>query len=679
MPRDLSALFDPASVAVVGASDDPVKWGHWLAVRALRGEARRAVHLINRRAPEVLGRPAHPSLADVPGGAELAVLAVPAAQLEPAARDAIAAGARAIVAIASGPDGHAGGAADVALATLAREAGVALLGPNCLGVFDAGAQLELVSEDLPAGSIGLLSQSGQLALEIGMLAADAGLGFSRFASLGNQADLSAAELVEALAGHDETELIALYVEDFRDGRALVRAARGAGKPVVLLAVERTEATARAVRSHTGALASDGAAIDAACRAAGMHRVRSPQELVDVAAMLLRAPAPRGRRVGVVADGGGHGGVAAGLVETAGLTAPELSAPLVAELRAGLPPTAATTNPIDLAGGGEQDIRSFVRTAGGLLRSGEVDAVLVSGWFGGYATYGEEMAAAELAVAGELVAAVHETGRPLVLHSIHPGGPAAIRLRDGGVPVYRTIERAVDALARVAGGPDATPADAGAPDLPPPAAPIADHGYAAARELLAAGGVPFVAARTVEPTREAALAAARELGYPVVVKALGLLHKSDAGGVRLGISGDAELATAVDDVAARLQPPALSVERMAPGGGVELIAGARWDPRFGPLVLVGLGGIHAETLADTAVALAPVDSAGAERLLRRLRGAPLLLGARGRPPVDITAAAHAVAALSRVAAAHPEIAEIEVNPLRALPDAALALDARIVPR
>jgi acetate---CoA ligase (ADP-forming) len=247
---------------------------------------------------------------------------------------------------------------------------------------------------------------------------------------------------------------------------------------------------------------------------------------------------------------------------------------------------------------------------------------------------------------------------------------------------------VGALARVAGGGDAVGAlvrvagedDTGAEPLevPPPAPPVAGHGYVAARELLAAGGVPFIAARTVAPTPEAALAAAAEVGYPVVVKALGLLHKSDAGGVRLGIASDAELAATVADLVARLQPPALSVERMAPEGGVELIAGARWDPRFGPLVLAGLGGIHAETLADTAVALAPVDAAGAERLLRSLRGAPLLLGARGRAPVDLGAAAAAIAALSRVAATHPEIAEIEVNPLRALPDGALALDARIVP-
>ena len=334
--RDLRPLFAPHSVAVVGASDDPVKWGNWLARGALRAEHRRAVHLVNRRGGEVLGRPACRSLRELPGAPELGVLAVPAAAVARSVDDALAAGARAIVALAGGEaDGDAGGARDAALAARVRKAGAVLLGPNCLGVFDAEAELELVPNDLPRGTIGLVSQSGNLALEVGLLAAEAGLGFSRFVSLGNQADLEAAELVGELAAHPATKLIAVYLEDFRDGRAFAaaaHAARRAGKPVVLLAVEHTEATARAVRSHTGALASDAAAIEAACRAAGIERVRAPQELVDLADGLLRAPAPAGRRIAVLADGGGHGGIAAGLAHGAGLELPALSDALVAKLR-----------------------------------------------------------------------------------------------------------------------------------------------------------------------------------------------------------------------------------------------------------------------------------------------------------------------------------------------------------
>jgi acyl-CoA synthetase (NDP forming) len=677
--RDLRALFAPESVAVVGASDDPVKWGNWLARGAIRAEHRRAVHLVNRRGGEILGRPAHRSLAELPAAPELVVLAVPPAAVEQAVNDALAAGARAIVAITAGEaDGDAGGARDAALAARVRAAGAVLLGPNCMGVFDAGSELELSAGDLPPGAIGLVSQSGNLALELGLLAAEAGLGFSRFVSLGNQADLESVDLVRDLAEHDATELIAVYVEDFRDGRAFAaaaQAARAAGKHVVLLAIEHTEATARAVRSHTGALASDTAAIDAACRAAGIERVRAPQEMIDLAEGLLRAGRPAGRRIAILADGGGHGGVAAGLAHTAGLELPALGPATVSALRARLPPTAAAANPVDLAGGGEQDIRTFDHAARALLDSGEVDALLITGYFGGYSEYGEAMARAEISVADALGDAVRTTGRPLVVHSMYGRNAATEALRQAGVPVYRSVERAVATLARLARDGEAAPD--GVPTVPPAAAPITDDGYAAARALLAAGGVPFAPAETATDAAEAA-AAAQRVGYPVVLKALGLLHKSDAGGVVLGLRDEPALRAAVAGIRARLDPPALSVEQMAPlADGIELLIGARRDARFGPVALAGLGGVYAEVLDDVAVALAPVGEDRAERMLHSLRAAALLRGVRGRPPVDVRAAARALAALSRVAAAHPEIAEIEVNPLLALPDRALGLDARIV--
>jgi acyl-CoA synthetase (NDP forming) len=717
--RDLTRLFQPASVAVVGASNDPRKWGNWIARGALRGEGRRSVYLVNRRGGEILDRPAFPSLADLPQSPELVVVAVPATALESAVDDALAAGARAIVAISAGEaDGDAGGARDAAIAARVRDAGALLLGPNCLGVFDAEAELELASNPLPRGAIGMISQSGNLALEVGLQAAEVGLGFSRFVSLGNQADLEAAEVLHALAEHDATRVIALYCEDFRDGRAFARAAETAGKPVVLLTLEHSEATARAVRSHTGALASDGAAIDAACRAAGIERVRSPQELVDLAQALLRAPAPRGRRVAVLADGGGHGGVAAALAHEAGLELPRLSESVVSGLREILPATAATANPIDLAGGGEQDIRTFDRAVELLLRSGDVDAVLMTGYFGGYSEYARELGEEEPRVAAALAAAARTSGRPLVAQTMYPQAPAVTDLRTGGVPVYPAIERAVATLARLAeraerepSGVPALPAagpaqaiahedDAGRTGVDPPGGDPSDDdagrtgvvsleeaasaeapagGYAEARDLLAAGGVPFVPARTAR-TLDEALAAAREVGFPVVLKALGLLHKSDAGGVVLGLDDDAAVATAFADLAARLSPPAFSVERMAPlDDGVELLIGARWDARFGPVALAGLGGVYAEVMRDVAVALAPVDRTEAKRLLLSLRAAPLLRGARGRPPIDLDAATAALAALSDVAARHPEIAEIEVNPLLATPTGALGLDARLVPR
>ncbi len=507
------------------------------------------MYLVNRRGGEVLGRRAYRSLGELPEPAELVVVAVPARAVEPTVEEAIATGARAIVAITAGEaDGDAGGARDAAIAARAREAGVALLGPNCLGVFDAGAELELVPNPLPAGSIGLISQSGNVALEVGILAEEAGLGFSRFVSLGNQADIEAADLMRDLAQHDATKLIALYIEDFRDGRAFAEAAGaavGAGKPVVLLTIEHSEAAARAVRSHTGALASDARAIDAACRAAGIERVRTPYELTHLAQGLLRGKRLRGRRVAVLADGGGHAGIAAAIAYDAGLDLPRLSDGLVAQLRDGLPPTAACANPIDLAGGGEQDIHSFDRSARRLLASGEVDALLLTGYFGGYSEYVETMAPEEASVAEALADAARRERPPAVRADDVParahGGRAAASRRPR-VPLHRAGRR----------GPGA-PRGRGGAAAPracrrshPRREPIAGSGYAEARELLAAGGLRFAPARVVETPAEAPAAAA-ELGYPVVLKALGMLHKSDAGGVVLGLRDEDALARAAADL------------------------------------------------------------------------------------------------------------------------------------
>lgn len=681
MSRELRPLFDPRSVAILGASNDPAKWGQWLSRGALKGEHRRSVFLVNRNGGEILGRPSYRSLAELPEAPELVALALPAAAFEQAVDDALACGAKAIVAVTAGLGemGAEGLARERAVVERVREAGAMLLGPNCLGVFDSDADLELGSNELVDGPVGLISQSGNLALELGLLLADVGLGFSRFASIGNQADLEAAELVDSFAEHGPTRVITVYCEDFRDGRAFARAAQRAveaAKAVVLLTVGRSEVAVRAARSHTGALVSDLAAVQAACRAAGIQLVETPKELVDTAQAFLTPGRPRGRRVAVVGDGGGQGVIAADVASARGLEVPTLSDGLAARLGAVLPPTAATRNPVDLAGGGEQDFANFERVVRLLLESGEVDAALMTTYFGGYSEYSDDFREAETAVARAIAGAAADAGRPLVVHTMYWRSDAAAALREAGVPVFREVEAGAGVLARLAESVERPPR--GVPELPRPSATASPaEGYWEARELLAGAGIEFVPARLARTRREA-LAAADELGYPVVLKALRLLHKSDAGGVALGIQSPVALSEAFSDMATRLSPAAYSVERTAPvGEGVELIVGCRRDLRFGPVALAGLGGLYAELLEDVAVALAPVSDGEAEELLRSLRAAPLLVGARGRPPVDLAAAARALAALSRVAAERPEIGEVEVNPLLVTPGGAVGLDARVV--
>jgi acetate---CoA ligase (ADP-forming) len=675
MARDLRPLFDPRSVAIVGASDDPAKWGNWLGRGALKGEHRRPVYLINRNGGSVLGRTAYTSLGELPDAPELVVVAVPPAAFEQTVDDALTAGARALIGITAGLGelGDEAKAHQDALVQRVRDAGAILLGPNCLGVYDATSDLGIASNEFPPGTIGLVSQSGNLALELGILARDADLGFSRFASIGNQADVDLAELIQSFSQHTATEVIAVYAEDFRDGRAFVDAAAAASKPVVLLTVGASEASARAALSHTGALVSSAAVVAAAARAAGIHLVQTPHAMVDLLQALVRARPLRGPRVAVLGDGGGHGAIACDVAVAAGLEVPRLSDELSAVLAGQLPHTAATRNPVDLAGGGEQDFMSYAKVTRALLESDEVDGVLMTGYFGGYSQYSEEFAGAEVKVARAIVAAVHDTGRPVVGQSMYHDTLTSVALREGGVPVYPSIEAAAGALAGLRARPQAP----GAPRLPPPRTDPITPGYFGSRALLAAAGVPFEPAMRVRTAAEAEAAAA-ELGYPVVVKAVDALHKSDAGGVLVGIADAAALRSAVEGLTARLAPRELSVERMAPiHEGVELIVGARSDARFGPVAMIGLGGIHAEVFKDVAVDLAPVDPATAERLLRSLRGAPLLLGSRGRPALDVAAAARIAARLSQLAAARPDVAEIEINPLLVTPTGAVALDARVI--
>ncbi|MFG2331078.1 acetate--CoA ligase family protein [Streptomyces sp. NPDC048604] len=687
MRRDLTSLFDPGSVAVVGASDDPAKYGHAVAAQALRAPDRRPVHLVNRRGGTVLGRTAATSLGEVGEPVDLVVISVPGTGFEAAVDDALACGAKAIVAITAGfaEAGPAGLARQRAVAERVRAAGAVLVGPNCLGIADNTTELYLASDRFAPGRVALLSQSGNLALELQLRGAPHGLGFSRFVSLGNQADVTLVDLVEDCARHEPTSVIAVYAEDFGDGRAFARAAAEAGKPVVLLTAGRGTASARSARSHTGALTTSADVVAAACRDAGVELVRTPREMTVVLAALAGGRRTTGRRTAVLTDGGGHGAVAADAAEDAGLDVPELGVPAQDRLRSVLWEQSAVRNPVDLAGMGEQRPLSYADTVRELLAADEVDAVLMTGYFGGYAASegglgggpagGSVLAEGEQRAAKEIAGHLAATPKPLVVQSMYPESPSCRALAEAGVPVFAATEDAARALAASTGR--AAGAPTGVAVLPPAAAPLGDPSYHGVRALLAAAGVPFPPAREITD-ESGLLAAAASFEGPYVLKALHVLHKSDAGGVALRLADRDALLAAYRRMHARLGAPSYSVEAMADlSDGVELIVGVQRDPRFGPVAMVGLGGVLTETLRDVAFALAPVTAGSAEKLLRGLRTAALLDGVRGRPAVDVTAAAAVVARITEVAAAHPEIAELEVNPLLVRPDGALALDARAV--
>jgi len=684
--RPLDDLFDPASIAIVGASENAAKWGGAIARQALRGADRRPVHLVNRRGGTILGRAAATSTSAIGEPVGLAVLCVPAATFDEAVDDALAAGARAIVAITAGfgEAGQEGLDRQRAVAGRVRAAGAMLVGPNCLGLIDNISGVYLSTDPFDRGGVAFLSQSGNLALELSLRLRRLGAGFSRFVSLGNQADITVADLVTACARQQETNAIAVYAEDFADGRAFAEAAEAAGKPVVLLTPGGGEAAARGALSHTGAMTTSADVIRAVCRDTGIHQVSTPRELATVLTAVGTGRRGAGRRIGLLTDGGGHGALAADALERAGLSVPELSAPLQADLAAALWEQSATVNPVDLAGMGEQDPDCYAECTRLLLRAGELDAMLLTGYFGGYSAGDESLdaglgagglGAAEQAAAVQLAARYRASSRPLCVQSMYPDSPSARTLAAAGIPVFFDVEDAALGLSAQC----AQPAPGLLPVPVPASPPVKEAGYFAVRTLLTEAGIEFppaVPALTGADTREAA---ARIGDGPYVLKAVHLLHKSDEGGVALGLQTPADLAAAWSRMNAAFGSEGrYSVERMAElTGGIELIAGVRRDPRFGPVLLVGLGGTITEVLKDLAFALAPVTPRATLDLLRSLRAAALFAGVRGRPPVDLTAAAEAVARLAAFAAEHPEISEVEINPLIVTPAGAVALDARAV--
>jgi acyl-CoA synthetase (NDP forming) len=686
--RDLDALFAPDGVLLVGASANTLKWGGWVARSLAPLADRRRTYFVSRSGGELYGIPVHTSIPAVGDRVDLAIITIPAAGVAEAVDQALELGARALVVISAG-FGEVGGDGVVAQADLVRrvrEAGAVMLGPNCLGLFDAEHDLNVYGGAFPKGDVGLASQSGNLALEIALGLEAAGLGLSRFASVGNQADLTLADMILDLAYHDATRVVAGYVEAPADGARFAAALREASarKPVVLLHAGRSDLARRAALSHTGVLAAEARVIRAVARDAGVVVVETPGQLVDAVTALRAAVRPRRGAIAILADGGGHGVVASDVAADVELELAVLSDRTAAELARFLRYD-TPRNPVDLAGAGEDDIWNFDRLVGALLEAPEVDAVVLSGFFGGYGDYNPQAADVEVAVARSIAARVRAAGKPLIVHSmlaIGGGETTTLRaLREEGIPVYARIEEALAAYARATA--EATPirAPIALADLPEIGGSPA---YPEARALLHACGVPFPAGALARTDTEAGEIAASLVG-PLVLKAVApsLIHKTDAGGVEVGVAATdviraaARMRERVADALPSVDLDGIWVEEMAPSGGIDLVVGARRDPLFGVVVLVGVGGIFVEVLDDVIIAPAPVAPDHLERLARGLRAAPLLAGIRGAPPVDVGRAVEIAARLGDLLLQEPAIAEVEINPLRVDRDGVLALDARVI--
>lgn len=686
----LAAFFDPASVAVVGASSDPSKVGGSVLANLRAGGFAGRIVPVNAGRASVQGLPAIASVRDADAPVDLAVIAVPAAAVLSALKDCAARGVRGAVVISAGfrEAGPEGRALEAELRAWLREEPLRVLGPNCLGWIRPSRRLNLTfAPGMPrAGPLGFFSHSGALGTAILDWSRDHGIGFSLFASLGNQADLTETELLDALAADPETRVILGYVEGVADGRRFFDALRRAAavKPCVLMKAGRSAEGARAVSSHTGALAGSDTAFEAAVVQAGAVRAGTLEELFDLARALAVQPLPATRRVVVVTNGGGLGILATDAARRAGLEVAPLAGEARGRLARALPPNAALGNPVDLVGDA---------TA---ARYGAALHALAGGDAAHLVLLAPQAATDASGVARAILGATR--GWPAPVLAVFAGGgrvrPGAQSLEDGGIPCYPFPERAVGALAGMVALAERRrrPAEVWAPAVERDAARAraaelaargtALLGFVEAAPLVAAYGVPVIAAR-VAPDAAGVARAAQELGGPVALKVVSpdIAHKTEVGGVRLGVAAG-EAGAAADALLAEVRTRApgarlagVLVQRMAPADGVEMLLGMVRDPQFGPVVMLGFGGIYVEILKDTTARLAPFAPAEARAMIDELRMAPALRGARGRPPADLAALADAVCRFALLAAERPELAELEVNPLLVGAAGTLALDIR----
>ena len=730
---DLRPLFAPRSIAIVGASprSDLARTVRDNIAR-LGSETR--CYFVNPRYEEIDGSPSHPDLAGLPEVPDIVVVALNPLRAPAIVRDAAAAGVPAVVVPGGGvvEGGEAAARMQAEVAQIARDAGIALLGPNCMGVVDLTVPSVTYIDDVPAsirrGGTVAIAQSGSVANAF--INAGTRIGWSRIISCGSEAvldlcDYLAASLDAAARGDVATDSVVLFVEGFkRPERFLALADRAFAMDIPIMAVKvgRSEQAQGAAVAHTGSLAGDARAAEAALRAAGVIQCDDLDELLEAAALVSRSRR-LGRRVGrgrtgVVTVSTGEGSLVADLAPRAGVDLPPIPAPTRARITAALPTLGHVGNPLDPWGAGE-GAPTYRACLDAFVDSGAYDVVALIHDFP-YRSQASEMALA-VELGAELVAATAD--RPEVLPvfvSLTSGDvtPEVEAQMDeaGGVPILRGTTTALGAIGKLAAwelrqarraerGPvrpawvelaKATPARghdaraASAPGAPPgsraASAPPLVIPERESIEVLRAAGLPMVDSIAVEGTDVAAMlepatAAAERLGWPVAIKldAPGLAHKSDVGGVELGIQGRKALVGALRRLVTAGREhgtDGVLVQPMAKAG-LELIAGARRDPQFGPLVLVGIGGVLAEVLDDVSIRIAPITRDDAREMLSELRGARLLDGQRGRAGVDKSALVGLLVALGKAMAAHPEWREVDLNPVVASRSGAVAVDALIV--
>lgn len=690
-------LFFPRSIAVIGASTREGSIGNTLFRNLLHTGYTGTLYPVNPRTQVVNAVRAYPSIKDVPDTVDLAFIVVPSTHVLDVVRECDEAGVRGLVVISAGFSevGGDGVELEAELLDLVRNAGMRMVGPNCMGLLNTAASVSMNGTFAPvyppSGNVSMSSQSGALGIAILQYALRTGLGISQFVSVGNKADVSGNDLLMAWEDDPQTDVILLYLESFGAPRRFARIAPRVArkKPIVAVKSGRTATGSRAASSHTGALASLDVAVDALFRQTGVIRVDTLEELFAVGSLLSTQPVPKGRTVGVVTNAGGPGILAADALEANGLVIPELSEATQKLLAAKLPSEASISNPVDMIAGAGADEFSHVVTT--ILESGEVDALLVI--YVPTSDAGVEQVATALRTAGESY-----EGPTTLLSVFMQSDTAAGFLRSDlvNIPTYSFPESAAIALSRsVSYGewllrdPGEVPTfsnvdvNVGRSVVAQALAGANEEGVwlepADTEQLLGAFGITLPEAVTAL-TADEAVDAAASIGGPVVLKVISesALHKSDVGGVLLDIRGEDAVREGFASVTGAVaEHDGVLVQEMI-SGGHEVLIGVTEDPNFGPLVVYGLGGVYVELLKDVAFRLNPLTDVDAQEMVREIKGAKLLDGYRGFPPGDVDAVVDTILRISSMASAIPEISEMDLNPVMVLEpgQGVRVVDARI---
>ncbi|HYL55599.1 MAG TPA: GNAT family N-acetyltransferase [Gemmatimonadales bacterium] len=700
--QSVRVFFAPAAVAVVGASRREGTIGRTILENLTRCGFRGPVYPVNPEAQEIAGLRCYASVSAIGAKVDLAVIAVPAAAVEQVVADCARSGVRGVVVISAGfaEASAEGRAMQDRLRRLVRGAGLRLVGPNCMGVLNADPSASLNATFAtawpPAGNVSVLSQSGALGLAILEHAAQLNIGIAGFVSVGNKADVSSNDLISYWADDPRTGVIALYLESFGNPRKFGRLAPEIArrKPIVAVKSGRSAAGTRAASSHSAALASLDVGVDALFAQAGVIRTNTLEELFDVVALLSTQPVAEGPRVGVVTNAGGPGILLADACEAHGLVLPELAQDTVARLRSQLPPQAGLANPVDMiASATPEQFASAIELIG---RDPSIDALVVI-YIPLLATQPEDVAAAIARAAGAVPA--HKPIATVFMSS--KGVPAILSAGPRGrIPSYSFPENAAGALAaavrygrwrRRPRGSYLTLDGERETSIRRRIEAIRETTSAASwlpvsdvAAILGQAGIAIAPFEEISPAPAPAAAAAERLGYPVVAKAVapGLVHKSDVGGVLLGLDSRDAVERAARLLSQRLRDAGteltgLIVQRQV-DAGVEVLVGMTSDPSLGPILVVGLGGVQVELLRDVAFRLTPVSDLDAREMLAALRTSKLLDGYRGAPAADRDALVDTILKLSALVESVPELVELELNPVKVLPPGrgVVVVDARM---